>query len=85
MCNCIETVTKLLREKHEDDELMLQGVSYIIDNELQLQHFMKGYYHYRRNTKSGAFCKNKTKAYIVFSYCPFCGKKYEYEKIKEEN
>ena len=71
MCNCIETVTKLLREKHEDDKLMLQGISYIIDNELQLQHFMKGCYHYRRHTKSGGFCKNKTKAYIIFFLLPF--------------
>ena len=85
MCNCIETVTRLLQEKYEDDKLMLQGVSYSIDSELQLQHFMNGCYHYRKHTKSGDFCKNKTKADIIFSYCPFCGKKYEYENITEEN
>lgn len=85
MCHCVESIIKLLQEKHDDDELMIEGISYSIDSKMQLHQFMNGWYHYRKHTKSGDFYKNKTRAYMMFSYCPFCGKKYEYKKITEEN
>ena len=74
MCNCIEDVTKKLKEKTADDELELQGVVW---NFKTLEQKLACYFKYRKKNKTGEFYKTKTESYIVYNYCPFCGKKYD--------
>ncbi|UTC65991.1 MULTISPECIES: hypothetical protein [unclassified Treponema] len=74
MCNCIEDVTKKLKENLGDDELELQGVVWSLET---MEQKLVSYFKYRQKNKAGGFYKNKTESYIVYSYCPFCGKKYE--------
>ena len=80
MCNCIEDVTKKLKEKTADDELELQGVVW---NFKTLEQKLVCYFKYRKKNKTGGFYKNKTESYIVYNYCPFCGKKYDADDITE--
>ena len=85
MCDCIEKVAASLQEKCGDDEARMNGVSFCIDNNNQLQSFMTGSFSYRKRTKSGEFYKNKTTDHFVFSFCPFCGQKYNFTKdVKEK-
>ena len=74
MCNCIEDVTKKLKEKTADSELELQGVVW---NFKTLEQKLACYFKYRKKNKTGEFYKTKTESYIVYNYCPFCGKKYD--------
>ena len=83
MCNCIETVAASLQERCGDNEVRINGVSFLIDNNNQLQSFMTGSYSYRKKTKTGEFSKSKTTDHFVFSFCPFCGKNYDFEGVKE--
>lgn len=80
MCNCIEDVTKKLKEKTADDELELQGVVW---NFKTLEQKLVCYFKYRKKNKTGVFYKNKTESYIVYNYCPFCGKKYDADDTTE--
>ena len=76
MCNCIETMEKLISEKTGDPDAYL-GVSY---NPLDLSEKPTGMYAmYREKKKDGTFKERETRIGIVPTYCPFCGKKYDDE------
>ena len=80
MCNCVERARTLLRREHDNDELEIEGRAYSIGSENQpVDQFLTCCYSYRKRNKNGDFYKAKTKRYIFFSYCPFCGKKYNLE------
>ena len=58
MCNCIEDVTKKLKEKTADDELELQGVVW---NFKTLEQKLVCYFKYRKKNKTGVFYKRSYK------------------------
>ena len=60
-----------LQERCGDNEVKLDGVSFRIDKNNQLQSCMAGSYSYRKQSKTGEFYQNKTTDRIVFSFCPF--------------
>ena len=80
MCDCIEKVTALLQERCGDDEVRMNDISFCIGDNNQLQSFMTGSYTYRKKTKTGEFYKAKTSDSVIFAFCPFCGKKYNFTK-----
>lgn len=84
MCNCIEKVESSLQERFGDNETRMNGISFHIDDNNQLQSFMTGSYRYRKKTKTGEFSKSKTTDHFVFSFCPFCGEKYNFTKEDKE-
>ena len=84
MCNCVERALTLLRREHGNDELEIAGLAYSIGSENRpvdqpVDQFLTCCYSYRKRNKNGDFYKTKTKRYIFYSYCPFCGKKYDFE------
>lgn len=80
MCNCVERALTLLRREHGNDELEIEGLAYRSGSENQpVDQFLTCCYSYRKRNKNGDFYKAKTKRYIFYSYCPFCGKKYDFE------
>ena len=85
MCDCVEKIIELLQENCGDNEAKMNGVSFCIGNNNQIQTFMTGSYSFRKKTKTGEFCKTKTRGNVVFSFCPFCGQEYNFTKdVKEE-
>ena len=82
MCDCIEKAAASLQEKCGDDEARMNGVSFCIGNNNQIQTFMTGSYSFRKKTITGGFYKNKTTDSVVFSFCPFCGEKYNFGDVK---
>lgn len=81
MCDCVEKIIGLLQENCGDNEAKMNGVSFCIGNNNQFQTFMTGSYSFRKKTKTGEFYKTKTRGNVVFTFCPFCGKKYNFTKI----
>ena len=81
MCDCIEKIIELLQENCGDNEAKMNGVSFCIGNNNQFQTFMTGSYSFRKKTKTGEFYKTKTRGNVVFAFCPFSGKKYNFTKI----
>ena len=81
MCDCVEKIIELLQENCGDNEAKMNGVSFCIGNNNQFQTFMTGSYSFRKKTKTGEFYKTKTRGNVVFVFCPFCGKKYNFTKI----
>ena len=80
MCNCVERARTLLRREHGNDDLEIVGLAYSIGSENQpVDQFLACCYSYRKRNKNGDFYKAKTKRYIFYSYCPFRGKKYDFE------
>ena len=80
MCNCVERALTLLRREHGNDELEIEGLAYRIGSKNQfVDQFLTCCYSFRKRNKNGDFYKAKTKRYIFYSYCPFCGKKYDFE------
>ena len=82
MCECVEKIIELLQENCGDNEAKMNGVSFCIGNNNQIQTFMTGSYSFRKKTKTGEFYKNKTTDSVVFSFCPFCGEKYNFGDVK---
>ena len=72
MCDCAIKVRDKLKEMTGDPSVYLDGIGYTSD----LQVRMACNYSYRFLTKAGKRSKNETHQKLIFSFCPFCGKKY---------
>ena len=66
MCDCVEKIIELLQENCGDNEAKMNGISFCIGNNNQIQTFMTGSYSFRKKTKTGEFYKNKTTDSVVF-------------------
>lgn len=80
MCDCVEKIIELLQENCGDNEAKMNGVSFCIGNNNRIQTFMTGSYRFRKKTITGEFYKTKTSGNVVFAFCLFCGKKYNFTK-----
>ena len=73
MCDCIDKVRKKLKEQTKDDVGILKNVSYTFSyGEILGTSFL-----YNARKKDGTKSKKLTEVTILFSYCPFCGKKFK--------
>ena len=72
MCNCIETFSKNLHQ--EDPEGYLRYAFYTVEDK-NLR--MYGSAIVRAKNKKGKFTNKTKETLFKFSFCPFCGEKYE--------
>ena len=72
MCDCAFNVRNKLKEMTGDPNVFIDGIGYNI----RLQIRMSCKYSYRKITKAGERSKHHTYQNLIFSFCPFCGKKY---------
>ena len=80
MCNCAKEAYELINREHGNAEIEMEGMFYrprfADDSLIPTDQFMVCCYSYRN--KNGDYYE-PTKSYIFYSYCPFCGKKYDFE------
>ena len=77
-CNCIEKMTEKIRVKTEDPKAYLNldiiTTGLFTSGKIIERPFVE--YYYRKKKKiSNDFTKKTFPGKLVFSYCPFCGKK----------
>lgn len=72
MCECIDKVKAYYAKRGGDVKII--GASFYIGKDKNFHDFMTGKCRY--TLENG---KHKTET-MVFAYCPFCGKKYEFEQ-----
>lgn len=82
MCNCAKEAYELINREHGNAEIEMEGMFYRPrfdkDSLIPTDQFMVCCYSYRKRNKNGDYYE-PTKSYIFYSYCPFCGKKYDFE------
>lgn len=75
MCECIDKVKECC--KKYGDEVKIVGASFYVGNDSNFHDFMTGKARYTDH-------KGKKKSMdLTFTYCPFCGKKYDFANIRE--
>ncbi len=72
MCDCAIKVRDKLKETTGDPNVFIDGIGWKVG----LQIIMSCEYSYRKLTKAGKRSKHHTYQNLIFSFCPFCGKKY---------
>jgi len=84
MCDCrkkleIKLNDRLIDQKPEskNHQSKLTGYTLILGDELQEKGFMEAIFTSEDPLKKGGFRVKKIKQNILFSYCPFCGEKYQ--------
>lgn len=78
MCECINEVDKVIKEKYKDPLASLDTIWNLADGSF----YPRLSATYRKQKKNGDFNIGNTSLTISPTYCPFCGVKYE-EKKKE--
>ena len=75
MCECIDIVKE--RCKKYGKEVKIVGTSFYVGKDNKFHDFMIGKVRYTDN-------KGKKKSMdLIFSYCPFCGQKYDFRRVME--
>ena len=73
MCNCLNEMEASLEKKTGDPDMRIQGIRFDFKNKCRA---LACCYDYREKTKKGEYFKIRTHEDFIYSYCPFCGKKY---------
>ena len=77
-CDCRTKLEKELRENGYHFA-KLNGVFAFIGNQIQ---FMPGIeVVYYKKEKDGSLCKDVSTISLFYPFCPFCGKKFEEDKV----
>lgn len=74
MCNCINEIEKTLNNELKTDDVIIQNVCYKLPRCIQV---LSCNCEYHKINTNGKKWKNKSIKTLAFTYCPFCGKKYE--------
>lgn len=84
MCNCHNDIEKSLTEraveKHPeatDHNVSLKGYAFLFGKTVEMKGVMPFEFTANFPLKKGGFRRKVEKSSMVFTYCPFCGIKYE--------
>jgi hypothetical protein len=75
MCDCIKDIQELADSKYSNVELEI-GFNINRETGKTENRPLPLYFTYQKPKKDGSLEKKKTKSYVTFDYCPFCGCKY---------
>lgn len=73
MCNCVEQIKQQLIEAKVNTTIDFININLFTEQPVLTYEYKKG--------KS----RKKNHGHVVFTYCPFCGKKYEERKLEVKN
>lgn len=84
-CNCMESIKKQVEEKFQEREdiekvnkVSLENTALMFtEGGCQSQFYSPMVIEYDYKNKKGEIKHKKEKANMGYTYCPFCGKKYE--------
>ncbi len=80
-CNCFKELKEGLKIKTGDALLSIDSLMMIRRRWEEVPAIM---YHYHKKNKNGELCKKESSSPISFNFCPWCGKKYDYESQEVE-